>query len=378
MAEAEVTDELCSKRKAITTLLPYAILQERDGQPEILDTFLHAVRASRTLYFTWHHANQFAGPLFPEASPRAIVLASPYILRKAPGRDDLIQRWAAAASVVPYTEEVAQSVVEALLQIAFNCDLLSHATDIWSWLTKRPSLPPVSMGRSLGIHPNTINVVRELKDIEILKSYLLLVWSEWNRIWYKGSFDEMCASTREDFGGIGMGHHRADLIQRLDHILAQLDRGLEYLKQHNPDLNENSVQRMKDQYGELRGILLEMNLDTIARTSYTVVTLPQILTEVDVHRRISHDIYVCATSPMSVGSRLEPSTSLPHFICIQPTFIPRSSRHISGPNCGRPSGTFSCRVHVASWTLYFSQMICFERASPYAWYLVRWPRNRNR
>jgi len=303
LAEAEVPDELRSKRKAITTLLPYAIWLEQDGQPEILDTFLHAVRASKTLYFTWSRANQFAGTLFSEASPRAIVLASPYILRKAPGRDDMVQRWAAAASVVPYTEEVAQSVVEALLQIAFNHELLPHLTNIWSWLTKRPSLPPVSMGRSLGIHPNTINVVRELGDTEILKSYLLLVWSEWNRIWYKGSFDEMCASTREDFGGIGMGHHRADLIQRLDHILVQLDRGLEYLKQHNPDLNEDSVRRMGDQYGELRNILLGMNIEAIARTSYPMVILPCILTETDVHR-ISHNVYVCAASPMSITPRV--------------------------------------------------------------------------
>jgi hypothetical protein len=41
----------------------------------------------------------------------------------------------------------------------------------------------------------------------------------------------MSAAIREDFGGIEMGPHREDLIKQVDHVLAQLDRGLGYLKQ---------------------------------------------------------------------------------------------------------------------------------------------------
>ena len=62
-----------------------------------------------------------------EASPRAIVLVLPHIRWKWPvGREDLTQRWAAAASAVPYTEEVVQSVVDTLLQIASQGGFITH------------------------------------------------------------------------------------------------------------------------------------------------------------------------------------------------------------------------------------------------------------
>jgi len=252
----------------------------------------------------WSRANRFAGTLFSEASPRAIVLASPYILRQT-RREDLVQRWAAAASIVPYTEEVAQSVVDTLLQIVSNHEqLVAHVTvKIWSWLTKRPFLPPVSMGRYFGTRPNVVKAVRRLNDTEILKSYLLLLWSEWIPLWDNSSLAEMCASVREEFSAIGMGHHRVDLIQRLDHTLAQLDRGLEYLKHHNPLLEDSDIWVMRDQYGKLKDILLETNLEAIARMSCPLVRLLRILTQVDMHR-VSHDVYVCAASPVSIGSRL--------------------------------------------------------------------------
>ena len=44
-------------------------------------------------------------------------------------------------------------------------------------------------------------MVRGLKDIKVLKSYLFLVWSEWDTPY---GFDEMCTSILEDFGGICM------------------------------------------------------------------------------------------------------------------------------------------------------------------------------
>ena len=40
----------------------------------------------------------------------------------------------------------------------------------------------------------------------------------------------MCSSMREDFSGIGMGFYRVDLVQRLDHVLEELDRELEYFR----------------------------------------------------------------------------------------------------------------------------------------------------
>ena len=179
-----------SKRKAITALLPYAIRQERDGQPEMLDTFLHAVGASKEWEFVWHRVGQNANRLLHEASPRAIVLVSPHIrLDLSADREDLVQLWATAVSVVPDTEEVASSVVDTLLQIASQHDLLPHIpADIWLWLTKQPPLPPICLGRNVGTCAHVVKAVRALKNIEVLRSYFLLVWSQWNHF-SPGSFD---------------------------------------------------------------------------------------------------------------------------------------------------------------------------------------------
>ena len=256
MAEAEDFHPLQSKRKAITALLPHAVRQERDGQPEMLDAFLHATRVSKKQDFMWRHVEQYAGRLIREASPRAIVLVLPY----TPwywqiGREESIQQWAAAASVVIDSEGVAQGVIDTLLQIASHRELLSHIpANTWSWLTKQPPLPPVFRGRSVGTCERVVKAVRALDDIEILKSYFLLTWSEWDTLSGEG-FDDIRASIREDFGGIEKGHHRADLIQRLDHILGQLGRGLEHLKQHSPDLSRRDVQVMTQQYEKLKALL---------------------------------------------------------------------------------------------------------------------------
>ena len=129
------------------------------------------------------------------------------------------------------------------------------------------------MGGDLGI----VQMVRNLKDIEILKCYLLLIWSEWDYL-ASGGFDESCASISEDFCGIENGHHRAELIQHLDRILAQLDRGLEYLQQHNPNLGERDFRMMEDQYEKLKDILLETNIEAVTRASYSTMVFLCMLT----------------------------------------------------------------------------------------------------
>ena len=264
MAEAEELDELRSKRKAAVALLPYVVSQERDGQPDMLDTLLRAARATGTLMFTWRYSHHIATAVLSKATPHAIVLVSPcFYWESSGGWEHLIQQWAAATSVVPYTEDVAQSVVAVLLDIVQSGYLTN---DAWSWLTRCPPLPPICHGRHRGTNWESGMVVRGLKDVRILKSYLLVVWTEWDTL--QGGFKEMCASIQKYFCGIGMGHHRADLIQRLDHVLGQLDRGLEYLKQHNPDLDEDSLQEMERQYSRLREILLEVNIGTISRTLF--------------------------------------------------------------------------------------------------------------
>ena len=261
MAEAYDRRPLQFKRKAISALLPFTVRLERDGHPEMLDTILHAARASRMLEFMWGRVGQYAERLLSEASPRAIILVSSHIPWGRPthggDRRDLVQRWAAAVSEVSYTEELGQSVVDTLLQIASQEELLPHIpADIWSWLSKRPSLPPTCSGRYVGTRVHIVEAIRRLKDTEILKSYFLLVWSEWDSLQIDG-FNKMCTSIREDFGGVGMGHHRAELIERLDHILGQLGHGLDHFRQHDPNVSASYLRNMKHDYKKLKEILLE-------------------------------------------------------------------------------------------------------------------------
>ena len=280
----------------------------------MLDAFL---RAATTSNFKWYHPSRYTN-LFPsKATPRAIILSSPhipwYLLDE---REDLVQRWAAVVSAAPYTEEFARNVVEALFWIASRKALLSHIPfNAWSWLTKRPSLPPVCGARFFGTYPDVFKTVQELNDIEVLKSYLTLVWSEWDPL-QDGGFDEMCVSIPKHFGRTEMGHHRADLIQRLDHILEQLDQGTGHLMQRNPHFREDSFGQMKDQYGKLKDILLGANVEAIARRSDPVIALLCILIRVGMVR-VSKHVYVHSSPPIPLTLHLEPSTSrtsLPQFI----------------------------------------------------------------
>jgi len=282
MADAEDRRPLYFKRKQIIAFLPYAVWQEQDGKPEMLDTFLRAARGSRSLWFSWYRVRRSIVTLLSEASPRTTVLVSPYLsLDFGIGNESLIQQWAAAVSAVQYTEEVGQSVVDALLQIGGERTQLLHIpTNIWSWLTKRPSLPPVCLGRRVGTREYTVEAVRALKDIEILKSYFLLVWSEWDGLPQDGVI-AMCNSIREDFSGIEMSDNRAELIQRLDHVLEQLGQGSEYLEQHNP--NPSGHSQRKRRYTKLREMLLEVERCTPSSNDYTFL-----YTDFGVHASPSH------------------------------------------------------------------------------------------
>ena len=131
---------------------------------------------------------------------------------------DLVQAWVATASTIPKGKEAAPSLVDTLLQIAYFGWLpLGNHDDVWLWLTLRPSLPPICQGRRLGSGSRVILRVQILKDLEILKSYLLLVWSEWNSLLDSG-FPTMCQCVRKEFSGVEANSHRVDLVQRLDHV----------------------------------------------------------------------------------------------------------------------------------------------------------------
>lgn len=276
LIEAEDCCSLRLKHKAITALLPYAVRQEQDGRPEMLDTFLRVARTSRERQFTWNRIQQVSITLFSEGSPRAIILASPHIpWDLLTDKGGPVQQWVSAASAIPYTEDLGQSVVDVLLQIASVDELApSIPIRVWSWLTKRPPLSATCLGRYVGTRYHVVMAVWALKDVEILKSYFLLIWSEWNDLRDHRGFDRMCVSIREDLGGVGMGDHRMELIQRLDHVLGQLDRGLGHLKQHNPELGKFDLWKMKRRYRKLRELLLEAE----RRTSSLMTVLFRVLT----------------------------------------------------------------------------------------------------
>jgi len=255
--------------------------------------------------------------MFIYGSPRAAVLAGPYIHwgweRLDADAEDPISKWTDAIPEVSRTEGVAGSVVDVLLQIATNPHLRPFIpADLWLWLNERPFLSPACSGLSWGYNYEVVQTVRALKDIGVLTSYLILIWSEWNPLRREIDFAEMRRSVCEDFKGIEMGRHRAELIQRLDYILRNLDwlsRHLdirtEYQKLWHEELGNHS-EGMKDRYGELKGVLQEVDQEATEMPNrmppgFIILGL---LILMDLHR-ISLDLHVCPASPVSISSHLE-------------------------------------------------------------------------
>ena len=299
------------QRKAFATLLPYAIRLERNGQPEVFEVFLQATEYFGMPEFVWHHVEGITS-LLREATPRAIVLLSPSIpLSWLMVEEGSIQLWVAAVSAVQDTEGVAESVVETLLRIASEKELLQHITvEIWSWLMKLSYPPLFELGHSHRSYQHVVKAVRGLRDIETLKRYFLLVWSGGNTLPDDG-FDETCASLREDFGGVGLGHHRFDLIEKLDRILKspsptkalrvapriapRISLRITPSESRLPQKTLSSVmmerrlsRKIETQYRGLKDVLLETN---IYRTPYLLITLLCLLTQDALGSR---EIFMCA------------------------------------------------------------------------------------
>jgi len=295
-------------------LFRYAVHQERHGDTKLFDAILRLKMRLRSWNpFTWH---PFAPEMLTNASPRVSVLAGPPINLEreisAADAEDLISKWVEAISEVSRTREVARSVVEVLLQIAANPHLRPFIpADLWLWLNKRPSLSPVCGGFLSGCDYRILRTVRALKDIGVLTSYLILIWSEWGYFsFYDGGFEEMQISVREDFKGIGMGCHRAELIQRLDYILGELDRLSRHLDVRSEDENlwyerfgNHWAGNMKNKYGEFKRILQEVDQEAteiLNRMLHSFIFL-SLLTLMDLHRT-PLDLHVCPASPMSINS----------------------------------------------------------------------------
>ena len=303
--------------KCIDALLPYAIRLEQGGQREMIDAIVLAAKGSVPI-FRWHCIGIQVAAVFDKSSPpsldRVLTLISPYVPwhNRELYTGEAVTRWAAAVSAVPYSAEVGQSVAETLLQISSQLSLQPHIpVDVWAWLKKRPLLPPACQGRSGGSSDSVVRQVRGLGDIEILKSYLLLVWSEWNDLHSDGWF-EMQTLIREDFDGIGMRCHREDLIEHLDRVQGQLERGSEYFKQHEPLVDEGRIQWRKETYGELKSVLLDVDktaMGTLTRTPPTLILL-DLRTDFCGCVRNPFNFHLCSASSVTVISLSERSVSL--------------------------------------------------------------------
>jgi len=302
MAEVQDYYPLRPKFDAAAALFLYAIRQERCGERDIFDAILRFSNQSARVFQSFTPF-QYLEPseMFAHASPQAAVLASRHITwYQFANSEDLVPKWVEAVAVVPYTEEVGRNVVDTLLQIVDKYSPQSCVPiDVWLWLNRRPHLPPFCRGRLLGTNRRVVQAVRALNDIRILVSYLTIVWSEWDPLHDEG-FDEMCISIRADLGGIGMGFHRADLVQRLDYILRELDPGSGQLASRD-DLSRARVichlQVMKDQYGRLKAILEEADLEATKTLNREPLRLIAFTLLTPWTRVESHFIFMCALPP---------------------------------------------------------------------------------
>ena len=326
MINAGDPDLIYSKQEAITALLLYALQPEQDGQHRVLDVCLHAAKASKGHNFIWYHIRQLPiTMLLNEESPvsvkQAFILMSPH-LPWSFLYPHWVQLWAAAASAVPHTDEIGQSVVATMLYIASYDSLQPHIPiHMWSWLKKSPTLPPVCAGRYYGNSQDVAQIVQGLGDIETLKAYLLLIWSEWETLEDAGRME---ALVREEFSGIRMGYYRKELLKCLDYVLGQLELGSEYLQQQNPRFGGYRVQERQDQYRQLKEVLLEVDreaIDLLIGKSSTLMILLDLLNSCGQVKDTTQCL--CVQSPFYLCNFV-PGTFLSTFLSLSnyPTLVP--------------------------------------------------------
>jgi hypothetical protein len=271
LVEAADRDQIRSKCKAISAVFPYAVILGRSGAQEMLDVFSRFVRIT-DWRFVWHRLRPYATALFDEPSPPSLNLAIVLLSSCEPWdglMDDgkVVTRWAAAASALPPTEEVCQSVAKTFSRIVPNPSQLLHIPiESWVFLKEVSTPPRLGWKYHYTSSQDTVRHFRGLGDVDILKSYFLFIWSEW--AWLHG-VDEMLVSIREDLWGIGMGPHRDDLIQRLDYVLGRLDQGLwDFHTRQEWGINWDDVQLRKRDFESLKAALLEVDreaMDILAR-----------------------------------------------------------------------------------------------------------------
>ena len=322
-----------SKRKAISSLFPYAARLARDGQQRMINAICRVASKSKYGVFTWDRIGPYIASWFDDSSPsalnQAISIASP-----SAGWIDgsytqgAVARWSAATLETSYSETVGQNVVDTLLQIAYKDSLRPHIPiEILVWLKRRPSLLPNCQGQFYGTATPVVRYIRRFGDIELLKPYLLLVWSEWNPLHHAGD-TTMRFTIREKFCGIEMWGHREDPTQRLDRVLGQLDRGLEYFTEHDPHIREDHIADTRINYAQLKETLAELDreaMKTLSRAPSNLTLFDENLL-LTVVCRISPDRHLCPAPSCSVISYLHQAEIyiplFPHHFTYQGGIIP--------------------------------------------------------
>jgi len=292
-----------SKHKATIAFLPYAARREKDGEGKPSNTSKHTppCRQILTKHLAISHWVFKMGTQLMEAelpiSLKYIMLDAfrhwhpfPYYTNDI---DTMMQLWMTIASALPYTNDVGQSVVDTLLQMASNEELLPHIpVPAWDWLKKRPPLHPGCRGLRWGTDEGVVQMVRKLGDVGIIASYLFVVWSG-RDYFFSSEFKAMSHLIKGELSGIGVVEHRADLIHRLDCVLPQLKPG----------------SRTEQQYKEFRMVLMEMDEEAAKALAGNVPQSRRSVLSTNMRMcRISLYLYVCASSSVPVVASRPPST----------------------------------------------------------------------
>jgi len=313
----EMFDTFSPKYKVVNVLLPYAIFLEQSGQKQMLDAISHMAKVMRPKVFVWYPMKPFITAMFRESNPPSLHWVLGLISPNVPWYDephdkDMVARKAAATSAALNPEEVHWSVADELLHLAFIDSLQPDIPSSWQDIPNhflqpsdttwdfQPRIPDGFSARPKETGGDITHKVQALGDLEILKSYLVLVWSDWRLIdGQPGGLAEMHASVREEFSGIGMGCHREDLIKQLNGVL-------DFYK------DQESSKWAEEQCTELKRALVEVDEEAVNTLTRMPPTLIQssLLTLIGIYR-IPPDLHVHSPPPMSVISCLENLGLLP-------------------------------------------------------------------
>ena len=217
----------------------------------------------------------------------------------------MMQYWVTAASELPDTHDVHESVVHSLLEMAFDEGIRPHIPVVaWEWLKKRPALNHGSSVLWDGGSEQVVQVVRTLGDIELIMSYLFVIWSEWNAL-RSNDCEGMQRLIREELNGVRAARCRVELIQRLDYILSQLDQGRECLYPRGWNVSEAEFLQVRQHYERFRRDLLELDKEAaqvLAGMSPWAASVARFcLLTMSVYR-ISFHLHVCSSTSLSIAA----------------------------------------------------------------------------